>query len=63
MTTATPARDQATELGRTIGQDDIGPAIALGDPTALVSCRHPHQIITDIWIRREAGWRAVKRIP
>jgi beta-lactamase superfamily II metal-dependent hydrolase len=20
--------------------------------------RHPHQIVTDIWVRREAAWRA-----
>jgi hypothetical protein len=29
----------------------------MNDDTALVSYRHPHQVITDIWVRREQSWR------
>jgi hypothetical protein len=48
----------------------IDPASATGGSTvadvqrataggrAAPGFRHPHQIVTDIWIRREAAWRA-----
>ncbi len=35
------------------------PVVTMGDDTALVSYRHPHQIVTDIWMRREQSWRLV----
>ncbi len=38
---------------------DTERVITVGDDTALVSYRHPHQVITDIWVRREAAWRFV----
>jgi hypothetical protein len=36
---------------------DVQPAIPAAGRAALTA-RHPHQIITDIWVRRGAAWRA-----
>lgn len=37
----------------------VEPIVTMGDDTALVSYRHPHQVVTDIWMRREQSWRLV----
>jgi hypothetical protein len=34
---------------------DVQTAIVSGGRAGF---RHPHQIVTDIWVRREAAWRA-----
>jgi hypothetical protein len=33
------------------------PAIAIQTRRPGFTARHPHQIVTDIWVRREAAWR------
>lgn len=41
------------------GAAGVEPIVTMGDDTALVSYRHPHQVVTDIWMRREQSWRLV----
>lgn len=41
------------------GVAGVEPIVTMGDDTALVSYRHPHQVVTDIWMRRERSWRLV----
>lgn len=60
MGIATAAPGAAAELGDAI-VSAAGTTVTVADGTALVSRRHPHQIITDIWVRREAGWRLIAR--
>ena len=47
MTTATATLDPVTVVDMT----------TVAERTAPGSSRHPHQIITDIWVRRTGGWR------
>jgi len=59
MTTAL-ALDPAMELSDAMGErSGIEPIVTMVDDTALVSYQHPHQVITDIWVRREQGWRLI----
>jgi len=41
------------------GPSGAEPIVTMGEDTALVSYRHPHQVVTDIWMRREKSWRLV----
>ena len=50
--------DVAAELANAIAEHSgAEPVVTMNDDTALVSYRHPHQVITDIWVRREQSWR------
>ena len=40
---------------------ELEPVITISSDTALVTYSHPHQLITDVWVRREAAWRRVGR--
>ena len=52
--------DPATELSDAMGErTGVDPIVTVADDTALVSYRHPHQVITDVWVRREQGWRLI----
>jgi hypothetical protein len=52
--------DPAGELSEAMGErSGIEPVVTVADDTALVSYRHPHQVITDIWVRRKQGWRLI----
>jgi hypothetical protein len=50
------ATDPASEQ-RAGADSDVHPAIPASGRTPLIA-RHPHQIVTDIWVRRGAAWRA-----
>ena len=56
MTTALEY-DPVLELTDALGDQAVEPTVTIGDDTALVSYRHPHQVVTDIWVRREQSWR------
>ncbi|MGN6377511.1 MAG: hypothetical protein ACTHNU_01025 [Gaiellales bacterium] len=50
--------DVAAELADAIAEHSgAEPVVTMAEDTALVSYRHPHQVITDIWVRREQAWR------
>jgi hypothetical protein len=49
------AIDPASE--RRGSASEVQTAIAAGGRAAS-DFRHPHQIVTDIWVRRGAAWRA-----
>lgn len=44
-----------------VEHDSADPVVSIADDTALVTYAHPHQLITDVWVRREAAWRRVGR--
>jgi hypothetical protein len=55
--TAVPRRASSTAPDHA----DVDPVVSIADDTALVTYAHPHQLITDVWVRREAAWRRVGR--
>jgi hypothetical protein len=62
MATLAPAA--VSDLGSgisTLEPAEIEPVMSIGDDTALITYSHPHQLITDVWVRREAAWRRVGR--
>jgi hypothetical protein len=54
MATALAIDPASTERGSAAADVRTSTASSRAAP----AFRHPHQIVTDIWIRREAAWRA-----
>jgi hypothetical protein len=45
----------------TLEPPELEPVITISNDTALITYNHPHQLITDVWVRKEAAWRRVGR--
>lgn len=60
-TFAPPAPHDLASAVSTLEPAELEPVITISSDTALVTYSHPHQLITDVWVRREAAWRRVGR--